>query len=328
MKSCVLTTLMALAVSNAMAADYKAPRLGDGSPDLQGVWTNATQTPLERSAELGTRRALTRAEAEAIEKKARGAVAADALPSDPDKKIEAGDLPPVGNYNLFWTDRGMTAAEIGGEYRSSIIIDPPNGRIPVLDSTDQRRAMARFRGESMADGPEQRPLGERCLLSFGSSAGPPMLPTMYNSYYQIVQSKDVVMILVEMVHDVRMIRIGGQHPPSHVRKWMGDSIGHWEGDTLVVETTNFRPDQNFRGSSQDMVVTERFTRVADDAILYNFTIRDPKTFASTFTGELPFLKADVNIYEYACHEGNYALPGILAAEREKEKAEAAAAKQR
>lgn len=323
---CLLATLAALAVSSATAADYKAPRLNDGTPDLQGVWTNATQTPLERPAELGTRRALTKDEAEAIEKKARGAVAADALPSDPNAKIEAGALPPVGNYNLFWTDRGMTAAEIGGEYRSSIIIDPPDGRIPVLgNSTDQRRAAARMRGESMADGPEQRPLGERCLLSFGSSAGPPMLPTMYNSYYQIVQSKDVVMILVEMVHDVRMVRIGGKHPPAHVRKWMGDSIGHWEGETLVVETANFRADQNFRGSSQDMIVTERFTRVADDKILYNFTIHDANAFAAEFTGELPFLKTDVNIYEYACHEGNYALPGILAAEREKEKAEAAAA---
>jgi hypothetical protein len=325
MRLCVLVTLTVAATTGAMADEYKMPRLVDGSPDLQGVWTNATQTPLERSAELGTRRTLTREEAEAIEKKARGAVAADALPSDPNEKIEAGALPPVGNYNLFWTDRGMTAAEIDGEYRSSVIVDPPNGRIPVLaNSSDQRRAAARMRGESAADGPEQRPLGERCLLSFGSSAGPPMLPTMYNSYYQIVQSKDSVMIMVEMVHDVRMIRIGGQHPPSHIRKWMGDSIGRWDGDTLVVETSNFRPDQNFRGSSEDMLVTERFKRVADDKIVYSFTIRDPKAFASEFTGELPFLKADVNIYEYACHEGNYSLPGILAAEREKEKAEAAA----
>ncbi len=296
----------------------------DGTPDLQGVWTNATQTPLERPVELGTRRALTEEEAVAIEKKARGAVEADALPSDPDKKIEAGALPPVGNYNLFWTDRGMTAAVVDGEYRSSIIVDPPDGRIPTLAGAPQRRSVARAFGESAADGPEQRPLGERCLLSFGSSAGPPMLPTMYNSYYQIVQSPGYVMILVEMVHDVRMIRIGGEHPPAHVRKWMGDSIGHWEGDTLVVETTNFRPEQSFRGSTEKVVVTERFTRVAPDKLMYKFTIEDPDAFAAAFTGELPFVGADVNIYEYACHEGNYALPGILAAEREKEKAEAAA----
>jgi hypothetical protein len=132
------------------------------------------------------------------------------------------------------------------------------------------------------------------------------------------------MILVEMVHDVRMIRIGGEHPPAAVRKWMGDSVGRWEGDTLVVETTNFRPDQSFRGSTENVVITERFRRVADDKIDYRFTIEDPAAFGAKFTGELPFIAADVNIYEYACHEGNYALPGILAAEREKEKAEAAA----
>ncbi|MBB6091994.1 hypothetical protein HNQ60_000840 [Povalibacter uvarum] len=323
MKSRVTILLWMFLPVVASAADYKAPRLPDGTPDLQGVWTNATQTPLERPAELGNRRALTEEEAIAIEKKARGAVAADAAPSDPSKQIEAGALPPVGNYNLFWTDRGMTAAVIDGEYRSSIIVDPPNGRIPVRSDGSSRLA-ARMRGESAADGPEQRPLGERCLLSFGSSAGPPMLPTMYNSYYQIVQSPGHVMILVEMVHDVRMIRIGGEHPPASLRKWMGDSIGRWEGDTLVVETTNFRPDQSFRGSSENVVITERFRRVAADKIDYQFTIEDPTVFGSKFTGELPFIAADVNIYEYACHEGNYALPGILAAEREKEKAEAAA----
>ena len=160
------------------------------------------------------------------------------------------------------------------------------------------------------------------FLSFGSSSGPPMLPTMYNSYYQIVQGPGYVMILVEMVHDVRMIRLGGEHLPKSVRKWMGDSVGHWEGDTLVVKTKNFRQEQSFRGSSEDMVVTERFTRVAPDKIVYKFTIDDPATFASSFTGELPFLAAPVNIYEYACHEGNYALPGILGAEREDEKAKA------
>lgn len=328
MKSHVLALLCSSLPALAAAADYKAPRMPDGTPDLQGVWTNATQTPLERPVELGTRRALTEEEAIAIERKARGAVEADAQPSDPDKKIEAGALPPVGNYNLFWTDRGMTAAVVDGEYRSSIIVDPPDGRIPALATAASRRAIARSFGESAADGPEQRPLGERCLLSFGSSSGPPMLPTMYNSYYQIVQAPGYVMILVEMVHDVRMIRIGGQHPPESVRKWMGDSIGRWEGDTLVVETRNFRPEQSFRGSTQQMVVTERFTRVADDRIMYTFTIDDPAAFASPFTGELPFVAADVNIYEYACHEGNYSLPGILAAEREKEKAAAAASQGR
>jgi hypothetical protein len=316
----VYAGLLAFAGSaSSIAATYTAPRLADGTPDLQGVWTNATATPMERPAEFGNRRSFTKEEADAIEREARGRVAADAAPSDPDKKIEAaGSLPPVGNYNLFWTDRGMTAAMINGEYRTSVIIEPENGRIPPAPAGG-RQQRERPMGIGFADGPEQRSLGERCLLSFGSSSGPPMLPTMYNSYYQIVQSPGHVMILVEMVHDARIIRIEGKPTPHGVKKWMGDSVGHWEGDTLVVKTKNFRPDQSFRGSSENMVVTERFTRVAHDQILYRFTIEDPTAFTSPFTGELPFMAVDASVYEYACHEGNYALPGILAAEREQEK---------
>jgi hypothetical protein len=295
-----------------LAESYTVPRLADGTPDFQGVWTNATATPLERPTEFGNRRALTKEEADAIEARERGRVAADAQPSDPDKKIEAvASLPPVGNYNLFWTDRGMTAALIDGEYRTSIIIDPPNGRIPPL--TEEARNRPR-RSRGVADGP---------------SAGPPMLPTMYNSYYQIVQSPGHVMILVEMVHDARIIRINGKPVPSSIKKWMGDSVGHWEGDTLVVRTTNMRPEQALRGgTAENMVVTERFTRVADDQINYRFTVEDPTTFTAPFTGELPFTRVDAQVYEYACHEGNYALPGILAAEREAEKRAAQEAAQK
>jgi hypothetical protein len=317
----VTAVAAALFTAHAFAGDYRAPRLPDGSPDLQGVWTNATATPVERSPELGERRAFTEEEAKAISHKAIAAVEADAAPSDPNKKIEAvSSLPPVGNYNLFWTDRGMTVAHIDGEYRTSMIIEPSNGRIPPLTATAQQRATARA-GRNPNDGPEGRALGERCLLSFGSASGPPMLPVMYNSYYQIVQSPGYVMILVEMVHDARIIRIQDKkHAPDGVKKWMGDSIGHWEGDTLVVETRNFRPEQSFRGSSENAVVTERFTRVANDKIIYRFTVDDPATFTSSFTGELPFVSVDANIYEYACHEGNYALPGILSGAREAEKA--------
>jgi len=309
-----------LFAAHAFAGDYRAPRLPDGTPDLQGVWTNATATPVERSAELGDRRAFTEEEAKAISKAAIAAVEADAAPSDPDKKIEAiSSLPPVGNYNLFWTDRGMTVANIEGEYRTSMIIEPANGRVPPLTAAGQQRTAARA-GHNPNDGPEGRALGERCLLSFGSSSGPPMLPTMYNSYYQIVQSPGYVMILVEMVHDARIIRIQDRHAPGGIKKWMGDSVGHWEGDTLVVETRNFRPEQSFRGSSERAVVTERFTRVSKDKLIYRFTVDDPTTFTSSFTGELPFVTVDANIYEYACHEGNYALPGILSGAREAEKA--------
>ncbi len=313
-----------LVATSAWAGGYKVPRLADGAPDFQGFWSNATATPMERSPELGDRRAFTQAEADSISKAALAAVAADAAPSDPNKKIEAADsLPPVGNYNLFWTDRGMYVAQIDGEYRTSMIIDPPNGRIPTLTAVGQQR-LAAGRGARLNDGPEGRALGERCLLSFGSSSGPPMLPTMYNSYYQIVQSPGYVVILVEMVHDARIVRIGDKHASSDIRKWMGDSVGHWEGDTLVVKTRNFRPEQSFRGSSENMVVTERFTRVADDKIIYRFTVEDPTTFTAPFTGELPFQSVDADIYEYACHEGNYALPGILAGAREAEKKAAAA----
>jgi hypothetical protein len=319
----LLTVVLAsLLAASAFAADYRAPRMPDGTPDLQGVWTNATATPMERSPELGERRAFTEQEAAAISKAAIAAVEADAAPSDPNKKIEAiSSLPPVGNYNLFWTDRGMTVANINGEWRTSMIIEPSNGRVPALTAEGQQRMTARG-ARNPNDGPEGRALGERCLLSFGSSSGPPMLPTMYNSYYQIVQSPGYVMILVEMVHDARIIRIQDRHHmPNGIQKWMGDSIGHWEGDTLVVETRNFRPEQSFRGSSEHAVVTERFTRVANDKIVYRFTVDDPTTFTSSFTGELPFVPVDANIYEYACHEGNYALPGILSGAREAEKKE-------
>ena len=311
----------ALFAAHAFAGDYRVPRLPDGTPDLQGVWTNATATPVERSPELGDRRAFTEQEAAAISKAAVAAVEADAAPSDPNKKIEAiSSLPPVGNYNLFWTDRGMTVANINGEYRTSMIIEPSNGRIPALTAAGQQRVTARG-SRNPNDGPEGRGLGERCLLSFGSASGPPMLPVMYNSYYQIVQSPGYVVILVEMVHDARIIRIQDQHAPGGIKKWMGDSIGHWEGETLVVETRNFRPEQSFRGSSENAVVTERFTRVGKDKIIYRFTVDDPATFTSSFTGELPFVTVDANIYEYACHEGNYALPGILSGAREAEKKE-------
>ena len=329
MKSCRLVCVGVLALAwcvPGIAQTYKVPRLADGTPDFQGVWTNATATPLERPSSFGNRRALTQEEADAIEREARGRVAADAAPSDPNKKIEAAaSLPPVGNYNLFWTDRGMTAAKIDGEYRTSIIIDPPNGRFPPM----KPEALKRERGSrGVADGPESRSLGERCLLSFGSSGGPPMLPTMYNSYYQIVQSPDHVMILVEMVHDARIVRVNGKPAPASVKKWMGDSIGRWEGDTLVIKTTNFRPDQTFRGSSENMVATERLTRVANDQINYRFTIEDPTAFTAPFTGELAFTGVDASVYEYACHEGNYALPGILAAEREAEKRSATEGKKK
>jgi hypothetical protein len=169
------------------------------------------------------------------------------------------------------------------------------------------------------DGPERRPLAERCLVGFGSTSGPPMLPVLYNNHYAIQQGRDQVAVQVEMVHDVRLLRMGGVHEPANVKKWLGDSVAHWEGETLVVDTVNFRPDQTFRGASPDMHVTERLTRISASQVLYQFKVEDPATFAAPVTGEVAWNLTKDHIYEYACHEGNYALPGILAGARNAEK---------
>jgi len=177
--------------------------------------------------------------------------------------------------------------------------------------------MAMMRG-SGGEGVKGRPLAERCLLGFGSTSGPPMMPVLYNNNYQIVQTPDAVMILVEMVHDARIVRINGTHPPATVRQWLGDSIGHWEGDTLVVDTTNFTDQTRFRGASENLHVIERFTRTGPDTILYKVTIDDPSTFSKQWTMEYPFRTTDGPIYEYACHEGNYSITDILGGQRKTE----------
>ena len=314
---------MALAMmSSAFAAEksrFDVPRMPDGHPDLQGIWTNATITPLERPDQFGNRLQLTEAEAAALEQRAARAVEVGARPSDLSKELPAA-ADGVGGYNNFWIDRGSKVVTMNGEKRSSLIIDPPSGKVPML--TPDRRQQLAGRAQRMRanfDGPEARPLGERCLLAFGSSSGPPMLPVLYNNHYQIVQSGDTVTTLVEMVHDARVIRLNAQHLPASLRKWMGDSIGRWEGDTLVVETTNFTDKEGFRGATENRKVIERFTRVAADEIDYRFTIDDPTAFARSWSAEYPFYRTDEKIYEYACHEGNYALPGILAGAREQER---------
>ncbi len=320
----------------APANKWRAPRTADGHPDLQGTWTNATITKFERPEEYGERLVLTQQEASSLEHAEASFNATADAPTDPKTKVE--DLPASCGrgfsgancgYNNFWVDPGTKVITINGQARSSMLVDPPNGRMPALTDAGKQRAaqrMAAFRrgdGGGGADGPEMRSLGERCILSFGSSAGPPMIPLLYNNNYQIVQTSDAVVILVEMVHDARVVRLNSKHRPSDVRTWMGDSIGWWEGDSLVVETTNFRPDQSFRASSQNLKVTERFTRVDPNQILYRFTVEDSDTFTRPFSGEVAMNATSEKIYEYACHEGNYALPGILAGERAKEQEAAA-----
>ncbi len=302
----------------------------DGHPDLQGVWTSATITPLERPEKFGNRLVITASEAQQLEGAEAGYNAEADAPSDLSKPAaetcRSGSGPTCG-YNNFWIDRGTQVMRLKGEARSSLLVEPANGRIPALTPERQKSLAARRSSRGGFDGPEARPLGERCLLAFGSSSGPPMLPVLYNNHYQIVQNKDTVMILVEMVHDARIVRMNAQHAPKNVRKWMGDSIGRWEGDTLVVETTNFTDKEGFRGATQDAKITERFTRVAPDQVEYRFTVEDSAAFQQPFSGEIAFSMTNDSIFEYACHEGNYALPGILAGAREDEKIAAQRAKQ-
>jgi len=320
-----LALLLAAGAAAASAAGYQAPRNGFGQPDLQGTWTNASLTSLQRPAMFKTL-TLTEAEAQAVEKRRAGMRAQADKPTDPDS-----GAPPAGNdpggYNASWTDPGVSLGRIDGKVRTSWIVDPTDGRLPYSATGRAAYVAALRKARNSWDGPENRPLGERCILGFGSTAGPPMLNVLYNNNYQIVQSKDAVAILVEMNHDARIVRLTDRkHLPSHMRPWMGDSVGWWDGDTLVVETTNFNPGESLRPYFDNSIllspnakVTERFTRVSPSQILYRFEVDDPATYAQVWKAEMPLNAAKGPVYEYACHEGNYALPGILAGARQAEK---------
>ena len=321
---------------------WTVPRTADGHPDLQGNWTNATLTPLERPAGLPL--ALTKEQVARLEKVRSDSAEVLSKKSDPNRTApplggdgSTGAAGNVGGYNYFWIDAGDHIAVVNGEHRGSIIVDPPNGRLPPLTAAARAWAqerIARSRQFGPYDNPENRPLAERCIMSFGSNAGPPMLPNgFYNNNYTIVQTRDHVMIMTEMVHDARIIRMGKapQQPPP-VRSWMGESWGHWDGDTLVVETSGFHPQQTLSqsvflggalGASDSLRVVERFVRVGAQAILYRFTVHDPLNFAAAWSGELPLIAMDEQIYEYACHEGNYALSNILSGARSLEREAAA-----
>lgn len=324
----IAATLL-LTPTQLLAQDWEIPRTASGMPDLQGVWTNKTLTPLSRPAELGETLILSEQTVERMVTDNESYLNAEYSASNPNREAGAGaqagdDGDTNDGYNEFWKDVGTDILRINGEFRSSILIEPADGQIPYLGDP-----MARFRRAEGApgpyDGPEARPLAERCLLSFGSHSGPPMLPVMYNNNYQFVQTDEYVMILAEMAHDARIIRIGDDEHLNGMDKWMGDSIGYWQEDTLVVVTKGFNSQQNFRGSSENLVVTERFSRVANEEILYRFTVEDSETFSEAFTGELLFSARPTqeSMYEYACHEGNYALGGILAGARRLEQQQSA-----
>ena len=293
-----------------------------GHPDFQGNWTNATLTPLERRQGQGP--ILTPEEVSQIEGREANRVAADARPVDPGRApLQVGGS--IGSYNAVYHNRGGRVAVIDGRPRSSLVTDPPDGRRPPLTSEGQRAVaaydalMGSF-GE--ADNPENRPLVERCILS-RSNAGPPMLPdAVYNNNYTIVQTPDHVVIMAEMINDARVIPLREPEPiPAHVRPWMGISWGRWEGDTLVIETTHLHPRQTFLGvpPSAEMRIVERLTRVDAATLLYDFTVDDPLVYTRPWGGQIPLEKLDALLYEYACHEANYALSGILSGARYEER---------
>jgi hypothetical protein len=316
------------AQSSPAPKGYKVPMTSFGQPDLQGNWTNKTVTPLERPRGLAA--VLTPAQVDSIENGQVLAAQAQAQNVDADGLPTGGDNPvciDAGTtcYDQAYRDPGSKVVVVNGEAHSSIVTDPADGRAPPLTPQAQeylRKQRELNRQFGPADNPENRPLSERCIISFGSSAGPPMLPNYwYNNNYTIVQNAHYVMIMTEMEHDARIIHLGEPKPlPEDVKPYFGDSWGHWEGNTLVVETTNINPEQTFHGlplSDQGKII-ERLTRVSDDTILYQFTIDDPTMYTQSWSGELPFKKLDDLIYEYACQEGNYSLEGVLRGARYEE----------
>jgi hypothetical protein len=301
-------------VATATSATVKtAHRTADGHPDFEGVWSTASVVPLERPKDLGSKEFFTKEEAEAYEK----------------KSLAAHEVSTPGTYGdvhysmaQFGLEKGQS--QVASSIRTSLIVGP-TGRVPPMlpEAAARNAARAAANKGHEFDGPENRALGERCLM--WPNEGPPMLPVGYNSNIQIVQGPGYVAVVQEMIHDVRMIPTDGSpHLASNIRQWFGDSRGHWEGDTLVVDTTNFTERTAFRGSSENLHVVERFTRT-DDGILYQFTVDDPTTWATSWSGEFPMTKIDGPIFEYACQEGNYGMRNNLSGARAEEKKAAQAA---
>jgi len=283
------------------AAKTSSARMPDGHPDLQGVWSFATLTPMDRPAEFKDKPVLSRKEAEEY--------ARTQLERQNKDRRDGGGGADVGRaYNDFWWDYGKSATT-----RTSLVVDPPDGRTPALTPEAQQRLAAQGRlRQRPAEGPEDRSLGERCIMGF--NAGPPVGPSAYNNNIQIVLTRDYALIETEMVHDARIVPLDGR-PRTNVRQWKGESRGHWEGDTLVVETTNFSGETSFRGSSSKLQLVERFSLADPETLLYRYTVTDPTTWTKPFTVEIPMSRSDEHIYEYACHEGNYGMKGILTGAR-------------
>ena len=326
-------TLLAVAFICAPALLWQADAYA--KVDLSGTYDVGTLTPLERPEMFGDNLTLTPQAAKELEARFAKRLQAANSTSDPNRVApEKGGR--VGGYNAFWIDPGERTIAVDGAFRTSIVVSPANGRIPPMtDYGANRRAAflnewaiiwrnpdpttSRNNGTAWwlqeAKGPydnlEQRPLAERCIIGSRSTAGPPMLPNIYNNHKRIIQTDDHVMILTEMNHDVRVIRIGGTHRPDALRTWLGDSVGHWEKETLVVQTRNFKTTPPLSGADENLVVTERFSRNDDGSLLYQFTVNNPEIWTEPWSGEYPWPTSDGKVYEYACHEGNYALGNIM-----------------
>jgi hypothetical protein len=334
---------MLIVTSTSLFAQSLAiQRTADGRPDFTGTFNAATLTPLERpkrfagkvflSAEEVQRiteeeqRLMKKGNAPTVGAREAPAVGGAALVGFEDRRQEAERLGAgnVGGYNVFWFDRGETAFSINGKYRTSIITDPPDGRKPAMhplaEAAFTQYSTNFMRNDGTAwwlaeDGPgpydnlEQRPAAERCLLGFVE--GPPTLPALYNNFIKIVQTADTVMIMNEMIHDARIVRMNSEHIGKEFRKWLGDSIGWWEDDTLVIETTHFRDETGLTGASRTLKVTERITALDNGHLQYAFTVDDPGIWTAPWSGDYVWARSDEHIYEYACHEGNYALGGIM-----------------
>jgi hypothetical protein len=317
------TAVFAVCFSASLAAkEYSPPRGADGRPDLSGVWSNASVTNLSRPPSV-TKLVVNRAEAEALVKANpfQRLIESEEGPSDlTDNLLKDGNSDR--GYNAFWVDPGNFLASVKGEYRTSWIVEPANGQMPLSDAGRKRIATLRAERQNLLfQGPEALPLSERCLIGFTGAGGPGMLNTIYNNNYQIIQSPRSIVIVVEMVHDARVISIHkdkataqAAHRPASLNLWLGDSVGWWEGDTLVVETINVNPAQARSGpiylSGQGGVI-ERFTRVSPTQIFYEFEVNDSNYYTQAWRAEMALNARTESMYEYACHEGNYAMPGIL-----------------
>ena len=313
--------LISLSTTNAIAQDYAAPKTEWGVPNFHGVWKHATIMPFERSVELGEKRAYTEEEALVLEGAVQQKFDAANEPLSPDRAPpEVGEaLPSLGNYDLFWREDAKFIPTIDGEFRTSAITDPPNGRMPtrVAGFSERMNARPANRRGRNSDGPEGRGLGERCLLN-GNFGSPVMRPSIYNSHLLFNQSPGYISITTEMAHDTRIIKITDDHNPAAQtqRKWMGSSIGRWEGDTLVVETMHFNNWQTLYGVPiENLTVVETFRRDSNNKMIYGFTVNDPTVFTAQFSGEYALSRINEEIYEYACHEGNYGMTGILGGAR-------------